>query len=314
VARLTLTSNVIAFKNGLTVIVRGVDASNLAYINMNTRRISCVKADVTFSFMDVVSTRTSEPFVIGNNGGSLVLSNFTFTGGNTPYIFFITNGKLQIVDNVILNFSANNQALIHNSGNYGGTVIFSNHSGLGFFLNTNGFTGLRWAVNSPTRSLTTWFVDPDSSINIPATVNMSDTVIFYGSSQALRQTVFDPTSDAYAQNLGTTKPLRFLDLNSASPDGAFVTRKTLFVNELGDVIPGTSTVSTDLGVEEDQVATASQTVFTLPVAPIGRLVAYWGGVKLPKGSVTYSGVTATYNPALNGGQNFLAGDVIGFVF
>jgi hypothetical protein len=118
----------------------------------------------------------------------------------------------------------------------------------------------------------------------------------------------------YTFGLHGTQPLYFQDLNSASPDGAYVTRKTLFVEENGTVIVGSSTASTDLGIEEDQVATASQTVFTLPVAPIGRLVAYWGGVKLPKGSVTYVGTTATYNPALNGGQNFLAGDVISFVY
>jgi hypothetical protein len=286
-----------------------------------------IRLDTDFSFYNSIVHSLRIEWLVNatdalrvNNNSQLYLLNSNITAlGAITSIVSLLEGLVNFDSGVnIVTFSANNQSLFHCTGNDGGKVIFSNHTGLGESFVVGAFTGLRWGSSSPSRSLETWFVSQPVTA-IPSVINMSDTVIYYGTSQALRQTVYDNLSFNYAQNLGTIAgsqtPLRFLDMTSATPDGTFVTKKKLVVNQLGEVIVATDTAGgTDLGIEEDQIATASQTVFTLPVAPIGRMVSYWGGVKLPKGSVTYSGVTATYNPALNGGQNFLAGDVISFVY
>jgi hypothetical protein len=58
-------------------------------------------------------------------------------------------------------------------------------------------------------------------------------------------------------------------------------------------------------------ATAGQTTFVLPGAPIGKLWGYRNGVKLPT-AWTWAGNTVTYVPANNGSKIMDAGDVVSF--
>jgi hypothetical protein len=59
------------------------------------------------------------------------------------------------------------------------------------------------------------------------------------------------------------------------------------------------------------IATAGQTTFILPGAPIGKLWGYRNGVKLPT-AWTWVGNTVTYIPANNGSKIMDAGDIISF--
>ena len=192
----------------------------------------------TMSGINLTVNNNTAIGTVGHSSWDFIDTTITLGASCTQGCFYMIGDSdaIKFSENVLINFGANNQILFHLSGN-GGTsnVVFSNHTTT-FTINTGVYTGLRWAGNTPTRSLATWFVD--SNAIIPSNVNMSDTSIWYGSSLSLRQTIFNLDCFNYPLNLGTTKPIRFTDLNSGSANGAYVTRKALYINELGEIIVG----------------------------------------------------------------------------
>ena len=195
-------------------------------------KLSTVDLNITVNRLDGI--------LVNERGHLNVNYNTTITLASSISSGIMVTGQaahLTIGQLFTFNFSANNQTFVHPSGNGGCTIIFSNHSTANTWV-SGAFTGLNWIDLVNIRSAQTWFVLNTPAPIIPSNIDMSGCVSWYGGSSAFVQKAFDINSFNYAINAGTTKPLRFTDLNSTSPDGAYTTRKQLFINELGEIIVG----------------------------------------------------------------------------
>lgn len=225
--------------NKLDISFRGTPLNPLvgiAYIEFQSNGyLEVRKSHVSFVSTDVIVNQTDAIYV--SLFGNFYTANSVYTfGAGISSLMALTGAAahINISTNVVFNFSANNQVLFHCSGNGGQqSIVFSNHTVIGIVFNAGAFTGLRWAVNSPTRSLATWFVD-NVGFTVPPEINMLDTVIYYGSSQALKQAVYDASCYNYPQNLGTTKPTRWTDLLPSGADLTGTTLASIVENELGE--------------------------------------------------------------------------------
>lgn len=235
----------------------------------------------------------------------------TFGVGTTQMISITQSASgMTFNGSIEINFTANNQKLFHASGNGGGTVVFGNHT-TGFTINSGIYTGLRWAVNTPTRSFSTWFC-AFSVMVIPSNIDMSDTVVHYGSSMALLQKEYDILSYDYALNLGTAKPLRFLEVNSGTAN-LTGTLASLVINELGEAGKGELA---SVGIEGDETfsATAVQTNFIISATPKGKILGFINGSKRHNLAFTYIGTNVTYDKTYNDNYDLELNDIINFIY
>lgn len=78
----------------------------------------------------------------------------------------------------------------------------------------------------------------------------------------------------------------------------------------GFVVGACTDVKPVLMASDEFVATAGQTTFNLTSTPIGTVLVFRNGVRIPVASVTVTGSVATYVPAGNNGFALVAGDRI----
>ena len=218
-------------------IYGGQNSGAIAHIRFNTGGyVNIRKSLFSFTRCNLIVNQNDALWV--GDYSTLRLPNFVTITLNAAISYGIcvtgSCAKLDIGLNFTFNFSANNQLFIHPSANGGCTVMFSNHSTNNVW-NTSTYTGLLWVEIGNSRTCITQFVANTPAPTIPSNINMSGTLLQFGSRLAIVQTVFDVDSYNYALSLGGTKPLKFLDLSSSSSNLAYTTKKKLIINELHEV-------------------------------------------------------------------------------
>lgn len=224
--------------NKLDFTLGGSATLGFAYLQFDTGGyLECRNSKLTLTKYIATLNSTDSIYVTEKSSLTLGGGNSIINLGASCVSAIAVTGQTALVTgftNTTINFGANNQVLFHCSGNGGNqNIVFGNHN-TGFVINAFSYTGLSWASVTPVRSLATWFVDGISP-TIPSSIDMSATVIYYGSSQALKQTVYTADWNNYALSLGTTSPLIFTDLDSSSTNLTYTTKKKLIVNENGKV-------------------------------------------------------------------------------
>jgi hypothetical protein len=294
--------------NRLNLIIDGFSNAggkfflNLAtngFLDFRSSNVQLLNYDIEINQLDGIAIRNFSSLQI--SGGTMTLM---------PLYGILISGaaaRLIISSNNTFNFTTNNQRYVHPSGNNGCTIVFSNHSTANVW-NTGVLTGLAW-IGEPTNraGIHTYFCNNTPAPTIPSNIDMSGGVYHYNDSLSLGDPLFSVANFNYPLNVGTSKPVRFTGLNSASADGTFVTKRLIGVNELGEIIPVT-------GGKDEFLATASQTAFTLTAVPAGLVAAYRAGLLLPNAAFTFSGTAATYVPAGNGGLVLALNDRINFIY
>lgn len=218
-------------------ILGSQNAGAIAYLRFNTGGYITTRASLfSISRCNIAMNQTDGLWV--GDYGTLRLSNLvTITLGASTTSGICVSGsgaKLDIQTNFSFNFSANNQVFVHASGNGGCTIMFSNHSTNNTWT-TSTYTGLKWTDAPNIRSVETYFVENTPAPTIPSNLDMSGSLLHFGSKLAIVQTIFDTTAYNYALTLGTTSPLKFSNLNSSSSNMTFTTKKKLIVDEYGEV-------------------------------------------------------------------------------
>jgi hypothetical protein len=235
-----IVGTTINFMNKHDVDIRPNPSTTRAYLTLNRgiRFYNCKY--VGLSKLDIFINRQVALYALDK---SRIYLNF-ITINVAPTIINplgVSDGSFAIIYDFTFNFSANNQRIFSCPGNYIGYCDISDHA-TNFTINSGAFTGLSWCESI--KSFYTYFpqsVDGGLPLNpIPSSVNMDGSISFYSSRQTLRQKIYDSLSYNYAQNLGTAKPLRFTDLNSASPDSAVSGDKYLKINALGEIVISTT--------------------------------------------------------------------------
>lgn len=219
-------------KNDVTIVPFPLVITNKVYFQLNST-LFITNSRVKFNVCNITINGLK---ALGCNVSVLWLSNtdITLDSGILQGIDITGNSSCFIDNRFTFTFSANNQVMFHSAGNYGANIFFQSHT-IAPVINSGVFTGL---------SLTTagYFINvyfnQITLANIPANVTLANTLCYFGGSPAFRVQQWETAHFNYALNLGTSKPLRFTGLNSASSNGAYVSRKPLYVNELGEVIVG----------------------------------------------------------------------------
>lgn len=166
-----------------------------------------------------------------NDRAQLALARCNVTiASSVSSIIQLANGSVLFDRLTNINFSANNQTLCHASG--GGSdcsVIITDHTPAPTFI-VGTFTGIK--LNSFTVKL-----QIPSNIFIPSTlaaIDTSNAIIDISGSEALKVKTVDVLLNNYAQNLGSTKPTRWTDLNATSANLTGTSLATVGINELGE--------------------------------------------------------------------------------
>jgi hypothetical protein len=185
--------------------------------------ISTENSDLSISNFIIDINKNIGFYPSANGSISFYKTTFNLAPGFTQFMG-AAFGELVFVGANIFNFSANNQVLFHPSGNYGCKITFT-YDVTGTSFITNGFTGLRWSTDSGYHT-DTW-LRGDGLLVIPPSINTSSTYFHYGSSLGLKNTFYDPTSINYPLNIGTTTPIRTMNMNAKTPDFTGLTKQVV---------------------------------------------------------------------------------------